>query len=57
LARIRRELVETHERLLKRIADLPDTVVDTEFEKRLGKDTWDHYREHAEQIRAWRNRR
>ena len=56
LDQVRRDLTATHQVLLSRVIDIPDNAVDVEFERRFGEDTWDHYREHAEQIRAWRSK-
>ena len=56
LADIRRDLAATHQILLGRIAAIPDEAVDAELERRVAEDTWNHYRQHAEQIRAWRGR-
>jgi hypothetical protein len=56
LDKTRQMLTVTHQTLLDRIVEIPDKAADAEFERRLGEDTWEHYEEHAAQIRAWRIR-
>lgn len=56
LERVLTELEETHLRLLAYLDDVPEEAFATEgrFLRRLRQDTYGHYREHTEQIRAWR---
>ena len=53
------EFEETHQRLLAYLDCVPDAAFATEgrFLRRLRQDTYGHYREHVEQIRAWRRGR
>ncbi len=59
LEQVLTELEETHRRLLSYLDGVPDAAFATEgrFLRRLRQDTYGHYREHAEQIRAWREKR
>lgn len=59
LDEVRRQLAETHERLLAWLPTIPDEHLATgsDVEDRLKADTWDHYPEHAAAIRAWRKAR
>ena len=56
LAEVRRQLDETHRRLLAFLEETPNElfVTETRFRRRLRYDTWGHYSEHAEAIREWR---
>ena len=58
LAEVRRELENTHERILKFIARVPEGQFrsDTPFRRRLRLDTYSHYPKHADAIRKWRKR-
>ena len=53
------DMEETHRSLLSYLDGAPDAAFDREnrFLRRLRQDTYGHYREHAEQIRAWRQDR
>jgi hypothetical protein len=59
LAEVRRQLDETHRRLVEFVRSVPDDQLagETRFRRRLRLDTYSHYREHAEAIRAWRGQR
>ena len=50
------QLRDTHRRLLDYIDGVDESHFDTEtpFLKRLQEDTYDHYREHTDQIAVWR---
>ena len=50
------QLRDTHRRLLDYIDGVDDShfATETPFLKRLQEDTYDHYREHTDQIAAWR---
>ena len=56
LGQVFTELEETHQRLLSYLDEVPDAAFGREnrFLRRLRQDTYGHYREHAEQIRTWR---
>lgn len=56
LAEIRRELENTHDRVLEFIAQVPEQQFrsDTPFRRRLRLDTYSHYPKHADAIRKWR---
>jgi hypothetical protein len=56
LADVRRRLDETHRRLVDFIQSAPQDQLtrETRFRRRLRLDTYGHYPEHAEAIRAWR---
>lgn len=58
LSEVRRRLDETHRRLLDYLAGVPEDlfVRESRFRKRLRIDTYSHYPEHTEAIRAWRER-
>lgn len=51
-------LNETHRRLLDYLAGVPEELYarESRFRKRLRIDTYSHYPEHTEAIRAWRER-
>jgi len=53
---VREELVATHQLLLNFLAELPESAFSSKgrFVKRLRLDTYNHYREHADQITKWR---
>ena len=53
---VKDELVATHQRLLKFLTEIPDSMFSSKsrFAKRLRLDTYNHYREHAHQINKWR---
>lgn len=59
LARMRRQLEATHQRLLDYVRDVPpeQLVGETRFRRRLRDDTYGHYPEHTEAIRSWREQR
>ena len=59
LDEIKRQLTETHDRLLAWLPTIPakHLHVGCVVEDRLKADTWDHYPEHAAAIRAWREAR
>jgi hypothetical protein len=59
LAEVRAQLDETHRRLLDFIRSAPEGQLapGTRARRRLRLDTYGHYPEHAEAIRAWRERR
>ena len=56
LENVRRELEETHHRLVSFIQSVPEQEFRTEtsFRRRLKLDTYSHYPKHAEAIRRWR---
>ncbi len=58
LEQVTQELEDTHQRLVDFLEGVPDAAFATEgrFLKRLRQDTYGHYREHAEQINAWREK-
>jgi hypothetical protein len=58
LADVRRQLDETHRRLVDLIQRAPDDQFtrETRFRRRLRLDTYSHYPQHAEAIREWRAR-
>ncbi len=66
LAEVRQEVEESHRRALTALAALPEERLGLDVEIGVGLrgtflqlyavDTYDHYREHAEQIIAWRRR-
>jgi len=53
---VKEELVATHQLLLNFLAELPESAFSpkSRFVKRLRLDTYNHYREHADQITKWR---
>jgi uncharacterized protein (TIGR03083 family) len=59
LADVRRQLDETHRRLVDFIRSAPEDQLapETRFRRRLRLDTYGHYPKHAEAIRAWREQR
>jgi hypothetical protein len=59
LADVRRQMDETHRRLIAYIERVPDAAFarETRFRRRLRLDTYSHYPIHTELIRAWRERR
>ncbi len=56
LAAVRRQLDETHRRLIDFIQRAPEDQLsrETRFRRRLRLDTYSHYPQHAEAIRQWR---
>ena len=54
LAQVKRDLKSTHKRLVAFLSDLPETAFTPRLVRRLGIDTYRHYREHREQIEGWR---
>jgi uncharacterized damage-inducible protein DinB len=52
LARVREEMQAAHQRVTAALESTPDVDPDD-----VGGDTWDHYNEHADSIRAWRKAR
>jgi hypothetical protein len=58
LSDIRRQLDETHRRLIDLVQSTPEDQLtrDTRFRRRLRLDTYNHYPQHAEAVRAWRAR-
>jgi uncharacterized protein (TIGR03083 family) len=59
MAEIRRQMNETHARLLDFVRTAPADQLnhETRARRRLRLDTFGHYAEHAQAIRAWRERR
>jgi hypothetical protein len=59
LTDVRRELDDTHRRLIRLIESVPEEQFQTEtpFRHRLRLDTYTHYSKHAEAIRKWRKQR
>jgi hypothetical protein len=58
LAAVRRQLDETHRRLIDFIQRAPEDQWrrETRFRRRLRLDTYSHYPQHAEAIRQWRRK-
>jgi len=58
LAEVKDQLEETHRRLLAYVQSVPEEqfATETRFRHRLRVDTYSHYPEHTEAIRAWRER-
>jgi len=58
LAEVRKQLAETHNRLVDYIEDAPDELFtsETRFRRRLRLDTYSHYPIHAQEIQHWRER-
>jgi len=58
LAAVRRQMDETHGRLLDLVRQLPDEQIrrETRARRRLRLDTYGHYPLHAEAIRQWRRK-
>jgi hypothetical protein len=56
LAEVRRELDDTHRRLVAFIKSVPEDYFrgETPFRRRLRLDTYSHYPKHANAIRSWR---
>jgi len=56
LAAVRRQLDETHRRLIDVVQRAPEDQLsrETRFRRRLRLDTYSHYPQHAEAIRQWR---
>lgn len=56
LSDVRRQLAESHRRLIDFIRSAPEDQLtgETRFRRRLRLDTYSHYPEHAEAIREWR---
>ena len=59
LSEVRRQLADTHRRLVAFIERAPEDQLrgETRFRRRLRLDTYGHYPLHGEAIRAWRRRR
>ncbi len=59
LSDVRRQLDETHGRLIDVIRSAPGDYLtsETRFRRRLRLDTYGHYSQHAEAIREWRQKR
>ena len=59
LEQVFQALEDTHDRLLSYLEGVPDAAFAQEgrFLRRLRQDTYGHYREHAQQIQAWRQTR
>ncbi|MBA2447644.1 MAG: ClbS/DfsB family four-helix bundle protein [Chloroflexi bacterium] len=59
LSDARRQLAETHRRLVELIRSVPEDQLtgETRFRRRPRLDTYSHYPLHAEAIRAWREQR
>jgi hypothetical protein len=59
LAAVRRQLDETHRRLVALVESAPPDLFarETRFRRRLRLDTYSHYPKHADAIRRWRARR
>jgi len=58
LAKVLDALEKTHRRLIALVKKAPDEAIATEtrFRRRLRFDSYRHYAEHAEMIRAWREK-
>jgi hypothetical protein len=58
LAAVRRQLEETHRRLIDFVRRAPEDQWrrETRFRRRLRLDTYSHYPQHAEAIRQWRRK-
>lgn len=54
LAQVRKDLAATHKRLVSYLSGLPETAFTPRLVRRLGLDTYNHYREHGEQIEGRR---
>jgi len=59
LEQVKKELAATHQNLIAFLEKAPDSAFTTgsRFLRRLRLDTYNHYREHATQIIAWRTER
>ena len=57
LADVRRQLAETHDRLISYLRSVPPDLLDSKsrFRRRLRLDTYGHYPIHTEHIRTWRS--
>lgn len=57
LGKVRRDLEEIHQRLIRFIDSVPEAQFGTEtpFRRRLRLDTYGHYLKHAAAIKSWRN--
>lgn len=58
LSEVLKQLQETHHRLVLYVESAPEEqlTADTSFRRRLRADTYGHYPQHAQAIRAWRER-
>jgi hypothetical protein len=58
LAEVRRQLEDTHSRLVEYLRGVPDEqfTSETRFRRRLRLDTYSHYPIHTRAIREWRER-
>ena len=58
LSEVRQQLAGTHRQLVELIDRTPDELLasQTRFRRRLRVDTYAHYPEHTDMIRAWRER-
>jgi hypothetical protein len=61
LAELRREVEESHQQAVAALADLPEEKLSLDldggtFLELYAIDTYDHYREHIDQILTWRKR-
>jgi hypothetical protein len=58
LAEVRRQMEETHQRLVAYVQTAPEEQFkrETRFRRRLRFDTYSHYAEHTRMIDAWRSR-
>lgn len=58
LSKIRKQMDETHRKLIDYIRKTPETqlIRETRFRRRLKQDTWEHYAKHAVAIRKWREK-
>ncbi len=59
LAEVRKQLVDTHQRLLAFLKVVPESYIarETRFRHRLRLDTYSHYKLHATSILTWRQQR
>ncbi len=59
LEQVFQALEDTHDRLLSYLEGVPDVAFarESRFLRRLRQDTYGHYREHTQQIQAWRQTR
>jgi len=56
LGQVKKDLILTHQRLVYFLKDVPETAFTPRLVRRLGIDTYRHYREHTEQIGKWRGK-
>lgn len=58
LTEVLKQMDETHERLISYVMSVPEEFItkETRFRRRLRLDTYSHYPEHTQAIRAWRDR-